>query len=128
MSDKNTITATNVQEDVVKVIEALQKWHANGLARLEELHDLPVENDISIEVDGKRFDLTKKQRQGFLIGLLVASMIFEKFPITISKPTPIFLEGAEAWADCLELTDCPYPEGSPEAEQWKAGWTAEQEG
>lgn len=128
MSDTNRITATNVQKDVLEVVEALQKWHADGIAKLKELYDVPVEQDLVIDVDGQQFSLTRKQRAVFKAALMIASLIFEKFPITISKPGPAFLEGAEAWADCLNFEDCPYPEGTAEAADWKAGWTQEEEG
>ncbi len=128
MEKTNPITATNVQDDVLEVIEALKMWHANTLSQLRAVVNMPAENDLVIQLVGSdEIHLDKHDRAFCKMGIQIAIEAFEKFPLTVSKPTPIFLEGAEAWLDCSDLADCPYPDGSSEATEWKAGWTSEEE-
>ena len=96
MTDKKTLIASNVPSDVVGVVTACQEWHAHRIAQLKSLADAPEDMKLVIEAGGERLELDGKVRGGFIAGILCAMALFEKFPLTVTKPSKEFLEGCEA--------------------------------
>ena len=129
MAEAKKLSASNVPEDVVAVVTACQEWHSNRVAKLQEVIATPEETKLVIKSsDGEEIELSGKVRAGFIAGLHTALSFFETFPLQIRQPSKEFAEGCAAWYDGEENSDCPYGDGTDEATQWQAGWTAEEGG
>lgn len=73
-------------QNVVEIIEMLQKWHANRVQKLRMIVGAPADTELMLRGEnGKEVLLIGDERKGFKAGCATALELFGKFPLTMTK-------------------------------------------
>ena len=87
MSD-NTVTVETVRTDDAEVVAFMQQlidWHAAKVATLQEILDIPPEQEITLVLDGETILATPEIMAFLKMGVQFALAQFGKLPISLSR-------------------------------------------
>lgn len=81
------VVAHTNDDQVLHIIELMQKWHSSRVKALQQIVDSGPEVDIQVAgPDGKSLSLSAEQRTGLVVGVDLALQMFGKFPLTVTEP------------------------------------------
>lgn len=82
-----TAVAHTNDDQVLHIVELMQKWHSSRIKALQKIIDSGPEVDIQVAgPDGKSLSLSAQQRTGLVVGVDLALQMFGKFPLTVTEP------------------------------------------
>ena len=72
------------QDLVGKLVDAIQGWHADGHALLDQMFEAPSDKPLVIQMGDEELKLEGDAIKHFKVGLVVAQQIFKNLPFEAS--------------------------------------------